>query len=321
MTTHERHSNVSANSATIGLLDPALVTVAAGQHGMFTTRQAHATGLDRRDLGHLVKTGALRHPGRGLYAVSAQVSADPEQWHLQLAFGARLLYDDVTFTGVTALLAHGITVWDGDLRRPQILRPVHRSSTLECFHMRPNRSGSSPQLSSHIGPTLGVADALVQFAIDQSIESAVVSMDDALHRTLVTTGDLEAALAAVMAWPGSHRARSAVALADGRRESAAESRCGVALSLGDVEVIPQVVIRDRRGRIIGRVDFLVAGTNVILEVDGKVKYASGDPEVLWLEKQREDALRAAGYVVVRIVWADFLRPGGVLAKVRRAKAA
>ena len=61
-----------------------------------------------------------------------------------------------------------------------------------------------------------------------------------------------------------------------------------------------------------------SGDQVDHRVDGKVKYATGDPEVLWREKKREDALRALGYTVVRITWSDLERPGAVVAKVRAA---
>ncbi|MFW5472506.1 hypothetical protein ACOCJ5_04280 [Knoellia sp. CPCC 206450] len=80
-------------------------------------------------------------------------------------------------------------------------------------------------------------------------------------------------------------------------------------------------VRDAFGRLVGRVDFLVEGTSVIVEFDGRVKFAAGDPAVLWAEKRREDELRALGYVVVRITWADLQVPGQVAAKVRRALAA
>lgn len=56
----------------------------------------------------------------------------------------------------------------------------------------------------------------------------------------------------------------------------------------------------------------------LLQVDGKVKFASGDPDVLWAEKRREDQLRAMGYTVVRITWAGLETRGKVAAKVRRA---
>ena len=65
-------------------------------------------------------------------------------------------------------------------------------------------------------------------------------------------------------------------------------------------------------------DFLLRGTNVIVEFDGRMKYDSGDPAALWAEKNREDGLRRLGYVVVRITWADLERPGAASAKVRAA---
>ena len=107
-------------------------------------------------------------------------------------------------------------------------------------------------------------------------------------------------------------------LVDGRRESVGESRCGVALAMAGIAVTPQVTITDASGSFVARVDFLVDGTMVVVEFDGKVKYATGDPEVLWHEKRREDRLRALGYVVVRVTWAQLERPGAVAAAVRAA---
>jgi very-short-patch-repair endonuclease len=92
----------------------------------------------------------------------------------------------------------------------------------------------------------------------------------------------------------------------------------VALAMARIAVTPQVTITDRRGEFVARVDFLVDGANVVVEFDGKVKYAAGDPAVLWDEKRREDRLRRLGYVVVRITWADLERPGAVAAAVRAA---
>ena len=87
---------------------------------------------------------------------------------------------------------------------------------------------------------------------------------------------------------------SMLALADGRRESVGESRCALALAVAGIRVVPQVEIRDEGGFLVARVDFVVAGTRVIIEFDGKLKYASGDPAVLWEEKRREDRLRPHG---------------------------
>ncbi len=62
--------------------------------------------------------------------------------------------------------------------------------------------------------------------------------------------------------------------------------------------------------------FLVDGTKVVLEFDGLVKYDTGT--ALVGEKRREDRLRALGFEVVRIIWADLDRPECVLQEVVRA---
>ena len=73
------------------------------------------------------------------------------------------------------------------------------------------------------------------------------------------------------------------------------------------------------GRFVARVDWLVAGPEVVIEFDGKVKYGSGDPSVLWTEKRREDALRAHWVTSSSASpGSDLEVPGAVAAKVRAA---
>jgi very-short-patch-repair endonuclease len=65
-------------------------------------------------------------------------------------------------------------------------------------------------------------------------------------------------------------------------------------------------------------DFLIDGTRVIVEFDGRGKY--DDPTVLFAEKQREDELRRLGYVVVRLTWEDLSRPEQVRRRLAAAVA-
>ena len=52
-----------------------------------------------------------------------------------------------------------------------------------------------------------------------------------------------------------------------------------------------------------------------------MKYDGADGRAaLVAEKRREDALRALGYVVVRVTWADLASPARVIAQIRRAMA-
>lgn len=94
-------------------------------------------------------------------------------------------------------------------------------------------------------------------------------------------------------------------MGDARRESPAESLAAYDLDLLHIAVTPQWPIT------VGDTTFRVDGTNVVIEVDGEGKY--DEPEERPREKAREQQLRALGYDVVRIVWADL----GNLPKLRR----
>lgn len=297
-------------------LDRVILDLATSQSAMVSTAQLTTLGVSPQTLVHLVATGVLKHPGRGLYAVSSLVEPSPAGWHRQLAAGAQLIYQDAILSGTSSLLAHGVTTWGVDLARVRIVREVDKSTGLGCFHISPRRG--LPAVDTDWGPALPVAEAVVQLAMDGGVAAALVSADDALHKELVTPHALTTAYERVSFWPRSSRARTVVVLADGRRESVGETRCATALLTGDIEVIPQFVVTDDSGAFVARSDFLVKGTKVLIEFDGKMKYAAGDPETLWAEKRREDRLRALGYSVVRITWSDLERPGAVLAKVRAA---
>lgn len=294
-------------------LDPALMALIVEQHGMFTTADAHLFGLDRTTLAALVRRRVFRHPGRGLYALSSMVEESPQTRHLQLAFGATLLYDDATFTGATAVLAHGGIVWNAPLTKPALLRPTNRGGGMTAFWVRPRSCTAVPTLW---GPAEPIAQALVQHCLDNGIAQGVVSADHALHEGKLTIEELEDAVARTVHWPRSGRARSMLTFVNAAHESPGESLTYIAGASHGIELVPQVVIHDQQGVFVARVDFLVKGTKVVVEFDGKLKYV--DQDVLFLEKKREDRLRALGYVVVRITWADLMRNGAVVAKIRAA---
>lgn len=99
-------------------------------------------------------------------------------------------------------------------------------------------------------------------------------------------------------------ARGIVALASPLAESALESITRLAL-LDDGFPAPslQKKVRDPgRGKIY-RVDMMWPERRFILEVDGRTKYTDGEQ---WREKKRETRLRALGFQVERILWADVL---------------
>lgn len=301
-------------------LDPALLELAQAQHGLFTTQQAYLVGISAHALSDAVRSHTVIHLAQGLYAVASMVDpASPEQWHRDLAFGASLLWDDASLTSTSAIVAHGVTVWGADLTRVSVLRPIDRTVRRGVFRIR--RWRGQPVSSTALGPAVELSHALAQHAVDHGIVQGVVSADRALHSGLITPAALREAAEVVAHFRHGSRAMAMVAFADGLRESVGESRCAVVLTMAGLTLDAQVEIRDSTGHLVGRADFVVRGTNVIVEFDGRMKYDSGDPAVLWAEKKREDSLRRLGYVVVRLTWADLERPGAAAAKVRSALAA
>lgn len=301
----------------------ALTALAASQSGMFLTRQATKVGVGAPDLTALVKSRRLRRVARGLYVVESMVDDDQSGWHRQLSAGACLLYPDAVLTSTSAVIAHEVDVWGVNLGRPEVLRPIARSRTHDIRVRRiAEADARASVVETATGPTVRLADALVQLAMDFGMMPGVVSLDSALRQHKVTMDEVEEALGRVATWPRSHRAAAMVEYADheGLCESPAESRGRVQANIGGIVLIPQVVIRDQYGQVVARVDFLVEGTMVVVEIDGRLKYADGDARVLFNEKLREDRLRELGYVVVRITWSDLETPGRVVSKIRRALA-
>lgn len=296
-------------------LDPTTALLARGQHGALTTRQLRAVGQSEGAILDLVSSGVLEHPGRGLYLAVEQLDEGGLGRYRALAAGAFLMYPDAVLAGEAALVAHGVTVWGSTLEVPALLRPVKRSGGMSAFWVRPVRGTT---VDSEWGAATPVAEALAQHAVDHGIGPGVVSADHALHSGLVTEQALGAAVASVAGYRNGSRAASMLAHSDGLRESVGESRTALALALGGIEVESQVVIRDGQGRFVARSDFRVRGTNVLVEFDGRLKYDSGDPSVLWREKKREDRLRGLGYVIVRVTWAQLEVPGLVPMMVARA---
>jgi hypothetical protein len=161
-------------------------------------------------------------------------------------------------------------------------------------------------------PSVTPALAILGTAMACGIEAGVVATDAALAAGKTTLDDLYAWLGRLSRHPDVTQAREVVRLADGRSESVGESRTRLLLRALGFEPTPQVEIRDRDGRLVGRVDFLLERQQVIVEFDGLMKYGGANGrEALAAEKSREDRLRALGYEFVRLTWADLSRPSTV----------
>lgn len=119
---------------------------------------------------------------------------------------------------------------------------------------------------------------------------------------------------------GVVQARRILTLADARSESPGETLLRwIALDAGLPSLTPQMVVGTWRGEF--RLDLAWPHVRLGLEFDGAVKYdgSSGDPvERLLAEKRREDALREAGWTILRVTWQDLSDPDRLAARLREA---
>jgi very-short-patch-repair endonuclease len=294
-----------------------IATLPAVEDGLFTTAQARALGLSRRALQDLVRRRHIDHVCRGVYGPH-EPDLSPEERHLRLLRAGYLLYPDAVASHVSAVVAHGMPVVDHSLERVCLLRSVEKEILTASFRIRP-LEGEGVDTAS--GPAVPAAMSVVQLALDGGVMPGVVAGDHGLRERLFDVSDLEAAAAAVHGWPRSGRVQAMLPLLDMRSESPGESRLRVHLQVAGISVVPQVAISDEDGEFVARVDFVVQGTKVVVEFDGKVKYRDGDVDTLFREKRREDRLRRLGYTVIRVTWSDLARPERIVAWIRQATSA
>lgn len=163
--------------------------------------------------------------------------------------------------------------------------------------------------------------AALQVAATHGAEAGLVALDGVLHRAQQRDKDAVGrgegpAVAEVRRQINSALedgfgsatpvVRLVAELADGRSESAGESRSRwLVRILGLGPCHPQFEVKDG-DTLVGVADLKLERWDVVVEFDGAGKYT--DPDVLLAEKDREDRIRARGYEVVRIRWADLARP-------------
>jgi hypothetical protein len=292
---------------------PPLVTT-----GSVLRREALDLGLSSAEVERLLRCGAWVRIRPGAYAERATwVQKTPEQQHLVRAQAVlRALAEPAALAHVSAAVAHGLPLWNADLSLVHVVRPARRHGA----RVEAGVAHHSAQLpAEHLATAAGVpVTSLTRTVLDVSrsvaFESAVVTADAALHRGVVTPQALREMLFWMQDWPGARAAGRAIAFADPRAESVGESRGRV---FCHVQGLPrpelQVEIVDDLGLLLARVDFLFREQRTVGEFDGRMKYraeTAGMPgeDVVWLEKLREDAVRARGFEVVRFYWADFDRP-------------
>lgn len=281
---------------------------------VISAADARRAGLDAEAIARHHRSGRLVRLTRGWYAV--RPPRDARDRHSLIATALGRAYAGRAFVSHhSALVLLDLPTYDVDLGTVHLTRrcadsgapPPRVAARRAGLVLHQPVAGVVPPLATTIRgagrPAYVPTElAVVQAGLTGSPLSALVAADAALHRDLVSDPALAAAARALQGHAGIGPVRAILAQADGRIESPGESVAGFIVRGMGLQLEPQFELEMGGRRL--RADFRVLGTRVLLEFDGAVKYASGDGRVLFEEKRREDALRRAGWVVVRIVWAD-----------------
>ncbi len=208
----------------------------------------------------------------------------------------------------SALAIHGLSIFGGDDRVHLVRTDAQRGRSDGVIQVHAPVSQTSVMMVDGLR-VVSPAVAALQSAATFGVCAGLVAADSALHRRACAAVDLAEVLHQHNFGKGVRAARLVEALADGRIESAGESRARwVMRCCGLPDPVPQVLIRGGFG-FAARVDFLFADQRTIVEFDGMLKYQR--PEDLREEKRREDRLRNLGYEVVRLTWDDLAHPDRV----------
>ena len=267
----------------------------AANGGVISAAEIEALGSSPEDRESWVRQRRLVRVRRGAYVDAGRWgdAGVDEQYRLTVMAVARSRGGDEVVSRHSALSLWRLPLWDVDRELVVLSSDVEETATRSRLRVTPLRGLVATERVDGL-LVHAVADALVTTA-SFSVEAAVVAADAALRTGLCSPDDLEdARRRLVVGLRGRRRALRALESVDGSSESPGESRTRLVLAALELPVQPQFEVRDGWGRLLARVDFLVAG-RVVVEFDGAVKYAGAEGQAaLVAEKRREDMLREMG---------------------------
>lgn len=279
----------------------------------------HPTG----DLRHEVERGAVVRLRRGAYVAGdlggpGQVLAEARARAAIVATHRRLNLP-FWFSHESAALVWGCVVWPAPSATHvvQEQRPGGRAGERDTL-VRHHRAVPVAERAQIDGlPVTSLARTVVDCARTMPAGAALALADSAL-RLGVAADDVEHLLREP-GGRGVRRARRVWAAADARAESPGESMTRWILALAGLAPTDlQVPVQTTLGVFFP--DLCWPEVRFCVEFDGAGKYGDGEAvaAAVLREKRRQDALEEAGWMVVRVTWADLQRPDQLVARVRAA---
>ena len=294
-----------------------------GHGGVLTTREAREAGLTRSALAWARRQGVLRPLRRGALTTTRIWSRESaEGRHRLMVLAHQRVIPELVACGLSAAVVLRLPV-PRVPSYPILVRPRHRSGEgaggrhagmLERLAwLRPeevSRTAEGILVTSPVRTVLDCARAL-------DLPWGLAIGDAAVARPDLGPAEVIAAAADRCGVTWGSRSKWVAGNVRPGVESPLESLARAAIVLaGCPEPTVQAWVETAAGMY--RADLLDRGNRVITEADGKVKYSSD--HVIWREKRREDALREAGFEVVRFTMADHHHSTAWLAAYHRALA-
>jgi hypothetical protein len=301
--------------------------ILAATRGAFSRSEALQSGYDDNAIRRALKARLWTRVRPGSYTFADLWDrADEKARHLAAARAvARRLFPRVALSHTSAALDHGLLVWNGDLSRAHVTRLDGGAGRTEAGVVHHEGLCTDDDVMERDGYlSMKPVRASLEAATLLGSESSVVLFDDALHRRVFDDDELEQTGRRLEHWPNTLHLQFAVRFADGRAESAGESRSRyLCYKFGLPSPELQFHVYDGSGRLVGITDMAWIEHRLLGEFDGKVKYGrllkpGEEPgDAVFREKVREDALRqATQYSMVRLIWADLYRGSQTAARIR-----
>lgn len=268
-----------------------------------TSHQLRERGMTRHQIAEAVRSGRIVRARRDRYLPATA----PRPVVEAVRVGGRL-------TCLSLLAARGVFVFHNGALHVHVVRGASRLRAPDDPQRPvPPRSGRA-QLRLHWLPlarpedagtvAVGILDALVHAVRCQPPRYAIATIDSALNKGLIRADDLDELFAHL-----PRRYRILRTHVDGRAQAGTETLVRLMLQVLGAHVRPQA-----RFEAIGFVDLLVDGW-LVIECDSREFHSDWRQQVK--DRERDLALAARGYVVLRLTAAQILyRPDEVQAALR-----
>lgn len=298
-----------------------LSSLGDGTSGVWTRGQALRL-LGPRQIDEMVRAGIWQVLWRGVYA-DGGFAPSPEQRGIAAVLATGGADQPVpakdgsgrdvlraVASGRTAARVWGFALIDDDLAtgaREHLLDDVtvgRRLPPQTCTGrtLRPTcapvRRGDVMRLDSGLWLTTP-ARTLLDVARVLSHEALVCAVDGALHRDQVALSDITSH-AGRRGQLGAPALRTALAVADGRAESPAETLARLLLQPLLPGLEPQVELFDHAARLVARFDLGDRAVRFAVEADGKRGHAGA--QMVAKDRRRDRVAEALGWTTERVTW-------------------